>query len=139
VPRRAKSSRLRTLRSLGPSCHAFTTRGGTIRQLRVVIVIAFLVLGVALGFDKKIVSPLGTRPGSNPSQDILIDGTLYISGQGGEDATGKIPGDFDTEGRQCLDNIGAMLKAAGIVPPYVVSVPVYLTDSAKSRGRRGLR
>jgi hypothetical protein len=117
VPRRAKSSGLRTLRSLGPSCHAFTTRGGTIRQLRVVIVIAFLLLGVALGSDKQIVSPLGTRPGSNPSQDILIDGTLYISGQGGEDATGKIPGDFDTEGRQCLDNIVAVLKAAGIVPP----------------------
>jgi 2-iminobutanoate/2-iminopropanoate deaminase len=131
VPRRAKSSRLRTLRSLGPSCHAFTTRGGTIRQLRVVIVIAFLVLGVALGFDKKIVSPLGTRPGSNPSQDILIDGTLYISGQGGEDANGKITSDFDAEVRQCLENIGAVLKAAGMSPADVVSVQVYITDAAK--------
>jgi 2-iminobutanoate/2-iminopropanoate deaminase len=60
----------------------------------------------------------------------LIDGTLYISGQGGEDAAGKISSDFDAEVRQCLDNIGAILKAAGMSPADVVSVQVYLTASA---------
>jgi enamine deaminase RidA (YjgF/YER057c/UK114 family) len=47
----------------------------------------------------------GTKPSGNYSQGILIDGTLYISGQGGKDAAGKIPSDFDAEVRQSLDNI----------------------------------
>jgi len=64
--------------------------------------------GVAFGADKKIISPPGTKPGGNYSQGILIDVTLYISGQGGEDAAGKISSDFDAEVKQCLDNIGAV-------------------------------
>jgi 2-iminobutanoate/2-iminopropanoate deaminase len=98
------------------------------------VVIAFLVVfyaGVAFGDDKKIILSLGAKPGGNYSQGILINGTLYISGQGGEDTTGKIPGDFDTEVRQCLDNIGTVLKAAGMSPADVVSVQVYLTDVDK--------
>ena len=33
--------------------------------------------------------------------------------------------------KQCLDNIGAVLKAAGMSPADVVSTQVYLTDGAK--------
>jgi enamine deaminase RidA (YjgF/YER057c/UK114 family) len=71
------------------------------------VAFAFLILvfaGIALGADKIIVPP-GTKPSGNYSQGILIDGTLYISGQGGKDAAGKIPSDFDAEVRQSLDNI----------------------------------
>ena len=75
--------------------------------------------------------PPGAKPGGNYSQGILTDGTLYISGQAGEDASGKIPGDFDAEVKQSLDNIGAILHAAGMSPADVVSVQVYLTDAAK--------
>ena len=75
--------------------------------------------------------PPGAKPGGNYSQGILIDGTLYVSGQGGEDAAGKIPSDFEAEVKQSLDNIGAVLKAAGMAPTDVVSVQVYLTDAAK--------
>jgi len=81
--------------------------------------------------DKKIVLPPGAKPGGNNSQGILIDGTLYISGQGGEDAAGKISSDCDAEVRQCLDNIGAILKAAAMPPADVASVQVYLRDAAK--------
>ena len=87
--------------------------------------------GAAFGADKKIIAPPGTKPGGNYSQGILADGTLYISGQGGEDASGKIPGDFGAEVKQCLDNIGAVLKAAGMSPADVLSVQVYLTDADK--------
>jgi 2-iminobutanoate/2-iminopropanoate deaminase len=96
--------------------------------------IALLIIlgtGLALGGDKKIVSLPGAKPGGNYSQGIVIDGTLYISGQGGEDAAGKIPGDFDAEVTQCLNNIGAVLKAGGMSPADVVSVQVYLTDPDK--------
>jgi len=93
--------------------------------------LALFCAGGALGADKKIVSPPQTKPGGNYSQGILIDGTLYISGQGGEDAAGKIPNDFDAEVRQCLENIGAVLKAGGMSPADVVSVQVYIIDAAK--------
>jgi 2-iminobutanoate/2-iminopropanoate deaminase len=53
-----------------------------------------------------------------------------MSGQGGEDANGKIPDDFDAEVKQSLDNIGVVLKEAGMSPADVVSVQVYLNDGA---------
>ena len=96
--------------------------------------IALLVLlsaEPAFAADKKIISPPGTKPGGNYSQGVLVDGTLYISGQGGENATGKIPTDFDAEVRQSLANIEAVLKAAGMSPADVVSVQVYLNDAGR--------
>ena len=47
---------------------------------------------------------------------------------GGEDASGKISADFEVEARHALDNIGVVLKAAGMTPADVVSVQVYLAD-----------
>jgi len=87
--------------------------------------------GVSLCADRKIILPPGAKPGGNYSQGILIDDTLFISGQGGEDATGKIPADFEAEVKQCLSNIDDVLKAAGMSQANVVSVQVYLTDRAK--------
>ncbi len=93
--------------------------------------LAFCGAGFVFGADKAIISPPGTKPGGNYSQGILVDGTLYISGQAGEDAAGKIPTDFDAEMKQCLDNIGAVLKAGGMAPADAVSVQVYLKDVSK--------
>ena len=75
--------------------------------------------------------PPGAKPGGNFSPGILADGTLYISGQAGEDASGRIPSNFDDEVKQSLDNIGAILHAAGMTPADVVSVQVYLIDAAR--------
>jgi len=46
------------------------------------------------------------------------------------DANGKIPDDFEAEVKESVDNIGAVLKSAGMSPADVVSVQVYLTDKA---------
>jgi 2-iminobutanoate/2-iminopropanoate deaminase len=100
-------------------------------QSKVAIAFLVLVCAGALGADKRTIAPPGTKPSGNYSQGILIDGTLYISGQGGEDGAGKIPSDFDAEVRQSLDNIGAVLKGAGMSPADVVSVQVYLKDAGK--------
>jgi 2-iminobutanoate/2-iminopropanoate deaminase len=100
------------------------------RRSKVAISLIVLVCAaLAFGAEKKIISPPGTKPGGNYSQGILADGTLYISGQGGEDAAGKIPSDFDAEVRQSLDNMGAVLRAAEMSPSDVVSVQVYLKDA----------
>jgi 2-iminobutanoate/2-iminopropanoate deaminase len=63
------------------------------------------------------------------SPGILVGDTLYVSGEIGFDLhTGQIPKDFDAEVKACLDNIGIVLKAAGMDYSDVVSAQVFLTD-----------
>jgi len=110
-----------SLRSLGRSA---------LTQAGCAIAIVALCAGPAFGADKQIIRPKGTAPGGNFSPGILIDGTLYVSGQAGEDKDGKVSDSFEAEVKQALDNIGVVLDAAGMSPADVVSVQVYLTDGA---------
>ena len=50
------------------------------------------------------------------SNAVLVDKTLYISGQLGLDAaTGSlVPGGVEPEAKKALDNMGFILEAAGI-------------------------
>jgi 2-iminobutanoate/2-iminopropanoate deaminase len=101
-------------------------------MLKLIAAVAFVSLccAVTFGTEKKVVRPPGAEPSASWSHGILVGDTLYISGMGGEDTAGKIPEDFETEVKQSLDNIGAVLKAAGMSAGDVVSVQVYLTDAA---------
>jgi 2-iminobutanoate/2-iminopropanoate deaminase len=89
-----------------------------------------LFAGLSLAADKKVILPKGAEPSTAWSHGILVDGTLYVSGMGGEDAAGKIPTTFEAEVKQSLDNINAVLKEAGMTPADIVSVQVYITDAA---------
>jgi len=63
--------------------------------------------------------------------ELWSSGRRYlVSGMGGEDAAGKIPPTFEAEVKQSLDNINAVLKEAGMTPADIVSIQVYITDSA---------
>jgi len=97
----------------------------------VMVLIALFVSGAPPAAEKEAILPRGAKPGGSYSPGILTSSTLFISGQGGEDQTGKIPRDFKAEVKQCLDNIGVILSAAGMSPADVVSVQVYLTDATK--------
>jgi 2-iminobutanoate/2-iminopropanoate deaminase len=98
--------------------------------LLAVIAIALCAALMGGGGNKKTIDPPGGKPGTSWTHGILVDNTLYISGMGGEDSAGRIPGDFEAEVQQSLENVGAVLKAAGMSPSDVVSVQVYLTDAA---------
>jgi 2-iminobutanoate/2-iminopropanoate deaminase len=89
-----------------------------------------LMQGQAETTNKTVIVPKGAQPSAAWSHGLLIDGTLYVSGMGGEDAAGKIPASFEAEVKQSLDNINAVLTAAGMTLSDVVSVQVYLTDGA---------
>lgn len=84
--------------------------------------------GSCLAGEKKVIRPKGVTPGGPYSPGILSDGTLYAAGQVGRDASGNYPAEFEAEVRQTLDNVGAILKEAGMGFSDVVSVQVYLTD-----------
>ena len=89
-----------------------------------------LVLAVSLAAaQRKVIQPKDFPTGRPFSPGILVDGTLYAAGQTGSDPkTGKLPEDFEAEVKQALENVGAILKEAGMGYENVVSVQVYLTD-----------
>jgi 2-iminobutanoate/2-iminopropanoate deaminase len=101
-----------------------------LKRIASALAVVAVCAGLALGAEKRIIRPAGVQPSRNWSHGILVDGTLYVSGMGGEDKDGKIPPTFEGEVKQALENIGAVLKEAGMSPADVVSVQVYLTDGA---------
>jgi 2-iminobutanoate/2-iminopropanoate deaminase len=64
------------------------------------------------------------------SSAIRVGELLYLSGQVAQDpATGKlIDGDVAAQTEQILENLGAVLRAAGLSYEDVMRVGVYLTD-----------
>lgn len=93
-------------------------------------VLVSVLLGVgALAAPKKVIQPKEFPTGRPFSPGIMVGDTLYVAGQTGSDLkTGKIPEDFEAEVKQTLDNIGLVLKEAGMTFDNAVTVHVYLTD-----------
>lgn len=93
------------------------------------VLVLTLLFAPAAASEKRVVHPKDFPTGRPYSPGILVDGTLYAAGQiGAEPKSGKIPQDFEDEVRRCLDNVGLILKEAGMSFADVVSVQVYLTD-----------
>jgi 2-iminobutanoate/2-iminopropanoate deaminase len=97
-------------------------------------VLSAFLLTTASAADKKTIAPPEFAPAAGApsppySPGILVDGTLYVAGQIGEDLkTKEVPADFEAEVKTCLDRVGIILKAAGMSFQDAVSVQVYLTD-----------
>lgn len=66
------------------------------------------------------------------SHAVISNGFLFSSGQIGVDPdTGELVGpDAAAQTRQCLANLDAVLRAAGLGPEHVVRVNVHLADMA---------
>lgn len=63
------------------------------------------------------------------SDGIVAGNTLYISGQQGSDASGKlVSGGIGPETKATLETIAKVVKAAGFDLSDIVSVNVYLAD-----------
>jgi reactive intermediate/imine deaminase len=108
-------------------------------------VFLIVVLGLAVltdpsyRADRRVVRP--AVPGEQPAQSsaprlggilspgILTDDRLYCAGAGSRDPkTGQHPEGFEAQVKQSLENLGAVLKSAGLDFPDVVNSNVYLTD-----------
>src|SRR4026209_2934131 len=78
------------------------------------------------------------RPASGPapvgpySPGVLAAGYLYVSGQGAEGADRPIPATFEAQAQQALDNVKAVVEAAGLTLDHVVYTHVYLEDIANA-------
>ncbi len=97
--------------------------------MRIKALAACLLFSLPLLAEKKVIQPKEFPTGRPFSPGILADGTLYIAGQTGQDVkTGKYPDNFEAEVKQCLENIGLVLKEAHMGFGDAVTVHVYLTD-----------
>ena len=66
------------------------------------------------------------------SQAVTHGGLVFLSGQLGiVPATGVIPEDFAAQARQALDNVRAVVEAAGSDLSRVLSVDVFLIDMGR--------
>lgn len=59
--------------------------------------------------------------------------TVYIAGQGGEDASGALSPDFAVQVRQGLANLQTALDAAGALPSDVAKLTVLIVDHTEAR------
>lgn len=95
-----------------------------------VVLALFFSAGTLTGFaqEHRVVKLPGTA--NLPFSDGVIAGdTLYIAGQEGIDATGKlVPGGIGAESKAALARIDDIVRAAGFDLKDVVSVTVFLAD-----------
>ena len=79
---------------------------------------------------KKVIATENAPKAIGPySQAIELNGTVYVSGQlPVNPATGEMPEGIEAQTKQSLDNIGAILKAAGLDYSNVAKTCVLLND-----------
>jgi reactive intermediate/imine deaminase len=75
------------------------------------------------------------------SQGVIVDGTVYVSGQVSMDAAGNVvgKGDMRAQTRQVLENIAAVLGEAGGTLRDVVKVTMFVTDMNRANEAREVR
>ncbi|MCB9193725.1 MAG: RidA family protein [Flavobacteriales bacterium] len=76
--------------------------------------------------------PNAAKPIAPYTPAIEAGGFVFLSGQIALDPeTGELrPGDIAAETRQVMDNVGALLQAAGLGHEHLVKVTIFLSDMA---------
>jgi enamine deaminase RidA (YjgF/YER057c/UK114 family) len=84
----------------------------------------------------QFVEPEGWIPPKGYSNGVVTQGkTLYVAGQVGWNEKQEFAStDFAGQFAQCLDNVLAVVKAAGGTPESVVKMTIYVTDLEAYRG-----
>ena len=62
------------------------------------------------------------------SEAVRVGDVLYLSGQLGIGADGKLPDGIEAQTRQAMDNIGAVLKRAGLTHADLFHCTAFLSD-----------
>jgi 2-iminobutanoate/2-iminopropanoate deaminase len=79
--------------------------------------------------SEKAIGTALVAPGTPYSPGVLVGDTLYISGlQGTDSKTHQLPAEFGQELKNCLENVGTVLKDSEMDYSNVVSVQIFLQD-----------
>ena len=100
------------------------------RVMRVALVTASLIAGLAAQSGKQFVRPL---PGQTPPYSLAVTagGTIYVAGQLPTDDKGNVvTGDISVQAKQVFDNLRAILQQAGTSLDNAVSATVMLQNAS---------
>ena len=90
--------------------------------------------------NKTILNPDSLAPPRGYANAILTQGgrVLFLAGQTGIDATGKIGNPFDLidQFRQTLENMRTIVQAGGGVMTDIVKLTIYVTDKRAYHAQR---
>ena len=91
--------------------------------------LSLIVASAFVGFaqERKVVVPANAAKPVGPySPGIMIGDYLYVSGQGVRDANSQMPAGIAAQTRQCLENVKAIVVAAGLTMEHVAHMQLYL-------------
>ncbi|RMH40262.1 MAG: RidA family protein [Deltaproteobacteria bacterium] len=78
---------------------------------------------------QQVIQPEGWPAPKGYANGIVARGrTLYVAGQVGWDTDGRMADGFVAQFAQALDNVIAVVRAAGGGPTEIVSMTIYVTD-----------
>lgn len=97
--------------------------------------LAALVLSCSLSAQQSVRAVVPEQVAARASK-VYSHGTdagdyLYISGQGPRKPDGSLPATFAGQVTQAIENIQAIVKAAGLTADHIVYIQVYLEDMSK--------
>lgn len=96
-----------------------------------ILALVFTVEGLAMQSSGKQVISVGPPRDLPFSSAVKAGGFIYLSGTLATDAKNQVvAGDIKAQAKQVLDNLGAVLKAAGSSMENVASVNVYIKSAA---------
>ena len=114
--------------STSPSRSVRVVASVTVSRL-ILLLCLLLAVGTA-GASKRAIAPPGVTPVGPYSPGVLVGDFLYVSGQGARDREGKLPPAIEGQVRQTLENVKAVVEAAGLTMEHVVYSQVYLDNMA---------
>lgn len=101
------------------------------KKKTLLILVASLVLVASFAFagERKVVN-LGSQGAGPYSPGIIADADelVFTSGQLGLDSTGKLLSGIEAQTKQALDNVKAVLEAAGSSMDKAVKITIYMAD-----------
>jgi 2-iminobutanoate/2-iminopropanoate deaminase len=80
---------------------------------------------------KAVETNLVATPTNPFSLGIKANGFLFVSGQVGKDSSGKMVEGFEPQVRQTMENLKAIITAAGAEMDDAVKLTIYVTDISR--------
>ncbi len=94
--------------------------------------VLFTVAGLLNAADIRPVVPANGVPPIGPyTPGVFAGDYLYVSGQGAKRPDGQMPDSIEAQVRQTLENVKAVVEAAGLTMNNVVYTQVYLDDISR--------
>lgn len=96
-------------------------------MIKLFLLASLILMSIPSVTERKVIVPEnGAKPVGPYSPGLLVDDYLYASGQGVRDSRGVVPTGLKAQTRQCLENVKAIVEAAGLTMQHVVHMQLYL-------------